>query len=168
LFYASAAGGFKLQSALIKPKCAPQCLAARSRLGSARAFACGGGRPRPPLGARPRACFGAQRRELIRGNLSPHGRAGGGFGWQTVWPPKPPRVFMAHGTKWSQTAAGPDISHPIPTDSMASRRSAGFQPAGSPISNRQGVESQPRLSLRARRRLEARRYSGLEIRATSV
>ena len=51
---------------------------------------------------------------------------------------------------------------------MASRRSAGFQPAGSPISNRQGVANQARWPVRARRRLEALRYSGLEIRATSV
>jgi hypothetical protein len=44
-----------------------------------------------------------------------------------------------------QTRSNPDISHPFSAAVLASRRSAGFQPAVSPISNRQGVENQPRL-----------------------
>jgi hypothetical protein len=73
--------------------------------------------------------------------------------------------------KWGanqRQRVSPDISHPISTDALASRRSAGFQPAVSPISNRQGVEIQPRLPGRERRRLEAQRYGRLEICATEV
>jgi hypothetical protein len=58
----------------------------------------------------------------------------------------------------------PNISHLIVPVAMAHRRSAGFQPAVSPISNRHGVRTA--LDQAPRLRVGNPRYSGLEICAT--